>query len=359
MIGKTVIPFGPQHAVFPEPFHWRLVMEEERVLDAIPGIGYMHRGIEQLATRMEFAKTLFLAERVCGICSFMHALAYAESLEKLMDVEVPPRAKYLRTIWAELARLQSHLLWIGLAADAFGFESLFMQAWRVREYVMDMVEFTEGGRVMTSSVTIGGVRRDLHEEAIEFLLENLDKLEVGFEEVYQVFTEDPLIKHRTVGVGILSKEDSIRLGAVGPTLRGSGVAQDMRMLGYAAYGELEFQPVVEDSCDSYARMVVRLKECFQSINLIRQAIKKLPDGDVLVKVRGKPEGEVVTRIEQPRGELLYYIKANGTKSLERFRIRTPTLSNLPPLMHMIKGACMADVPVITLSIDTCIACTER
>lgn len=329
------------------------------MVEAIPALGYMHRGIEQLATVKEFTKTLFLAERVCGICSFMHTLCYAQCIEEIMEIQIPPRAKFLRTIWAELARLQSHLLWIGLAADAFGFESLFMQTWRAREYVMDMVEFTEGGRVMTSSVTIGGTRRDLHEESLEYLWTNLEKLETEFDEIYQVFAEDPLVKQRTVGAGHLSAAEAIRLGAVGPTLRASGVAEDMRMLGYAAYKDLDFQPVIEDSCDSFGRLVVRLKECFQSIDLIRQCLRKLPEGETLVKVKGRPEGEVVMRIEQPRGELLYYIKASGGKNLDRFRIRTPTLSNLPPLVHMLKGARLADVPVITLSIDTCIACVER
>ena len=359
MIRRTVIPFGPQHPVFPEPLQLRLVLEEERVIEAIPALGYMHRGLEQLATVKDYTKTLFLAERVCGICSLMHALCYAQCIEELQGVEVSLRAKYLRTIWSELARLQSHLLWLGLTADAFGFESLFMQTWRIREYVMDTVEFTEGNRVMASSITIGGTRRDLSTEGAAYILASLEKLEVGLLEIFPVFTEDPLIKQRTVGAGILRRNDALRLGAVGPTLRGSGVAQDMRMLGYAAYGELDFQPVIEDSCDAYARMIVRLKECFQSINLIRQAIRQLPEGQTLTKVKGLPEGEVLMRIEQPRGELLYYIKANGSKNLERWRLHTPTLSNLPPLLHMLKGARLAEVPVIALSIDTCIACTER
>lgn len=356
---RTVIPFGPQHVVFPEPIQFRLILEEERVVDAIPALGYMHRGIEQLATVKDFTKTLYLAERICGICSVMHTLAYAQAIEELMGIEVPPRAKYLRTIWAELGRLQSHLLWMGLAADAIGYESLFMQTWRAREVVLEMIEFTEGSRIMTGSITIGGTKRDLHADSLEFLLHKLEHLEQALNDIYPVFSDDPLIKQRTVGVGLLSKADAIKLGAVGPTARGSGIAEDMRLLGYAAYGELDFQPVVETSCDSYGRMLVRVKECFQSIELIRKAIAKLPPGEVLVKVKGRPEGEVIMRIEQPRGELLYYLKAGGDKSLARWRIRTPTLSNLPPLVHMVKGARLADVPLITLSIDTCIACVER
>jgi ech hydrogenase subunit E len=178
--------------------------------------------------------------------------------------------------------------------------------------------------------------------------------------IMPVILNDPTVKTRTVGKGPLSYNDAILLGAVGPTLRGSGVAEDMRMLGYAAYKEIGFEPVVEDAGDSYARALVRAREIYQSMDIILKTLDDLPSGDIQIKVRGNPpQGEVISRAEQPRGEVFYFIKGNGTKNLERLKVRTPTFANIPPLLAMLPGCEMADVPVITLSIDPCIACTER
>ena len=158
---------------------------------------------------------------------------------------------------------------------------------------------------------------------------------------------------------MVTKNQAYELGLVGPTARGSGVAQDMRTLGYAAFSELDFEPVLETTGDCYARSKVRFREILQSIDLIRQAIAKIPEGDIQVKVKGRPTGETVVRVEQPRGELLYYIKADGNKNLARLRIRTPTFANIPALVTMLPGQWLSDVPVIVLSIDPCISCTER
>lgn len=160
-------------------------------------------------------------------------------------------------------------------------------------------------------------------------------------------------------LGVLPTEKALRLGVVGPTLRASGVAQDLRMTGYSAYGDLDFEPVVEQAGDCYARMVVRARECFQTIDLVRRALERLPDGDIQTKPRGNPNGRAIVRVEAPRGELMYFVVGNGTKNLERMRVRTPTLANLPAVLEMIPGAEFADVPVITLSIDPCISCTGR
>jgi Ni,Fe-hydrogenase III large subunit len=334
-------------------------MKEERVLEVVPALGYMHRGLEKLAETKDYAQNVFLMERVCGICSFMHSLCYCQALEDLLGIEVPPRARFLRTIWAELGRLQSHHLWLGLIADAFGFESLFMECWKNREIVMDLHEATTGNRVIISGNAVGGCRRDLEASVLKEIGRRLDDLERGLDRVAPVFRDDPLVKQRTVGAGRLSREAVIRLGAVGPVLRASGVPEDMRQLGYAAYGELDFRPVVESGGDSYARLMVRLQEAYQSIALIRGALRKLPGGEVLPKVKGRPEGEAVSRVEQPRGELLCYVRATGKRELDRVRVRTPTLSNLPALVRMLEGCRLSDVPVIALSIDSCVSCTER
>jgi len=171
--------------------------------------------------------------------------------------------------------------------------------------------------------------------------------------------DDFTVKRRTVGIGVLSKEKAYEMGAAGPTLRASGISQDMRQTGYAAYSELNFEPVVETDGDCYARTVCRFNEVFQAIGLIREAFAKLPQSELAVKAKGLPNGEVISRVEQPRGECLYYLKGTGSKFLDRVRIRTPTFANIPPLLDMLPGCDLADVPVLILTIDPCISCTER
>jgi len=359
-MARTVIPFGPQHPVFPEPIQLKLECEDERVVGAVPVIGYISRGIEKAAELNPFRNNIFLCERVCGICSFMHALCYCQGIEDMMKVEVPTRARFLRVFWAELSRMHSHLLWLGLLADSFGFESLFMQVWRAREIILDISEMTSGHRIIQSTNVIGGVRRDIDKE----MAKKVEEMLVQFKQltdrsILPTILNDPTIKERTVGKGILTKEQAELLAAVGPTLRGSGVASDMRMTEYAAYKEIGFEPVVETASDSYARTLVRVKEIYQSLDIILKALSMMPEGDIAIRVTGRPEGEVVSRVEQPRGELIYYVKGNGTANLERLKIRTPTFANVPPLLVMLPGCELADVPVITLSIDPCIACCER
>jgi ech hydrogenase subunit E len=356
---RTIVPFGPQHPVLPEPIHLDLVLEDEKVVDALPSIGYIHRGLERLAEVKDFHELVYVAERICGICSFIHGQGYSQGVETLLNVEVPPRAKYLRTIWAELSRIHSHLLWLGLFADSFGFESLFMHCWRVREKIVDIIEETAGGRVIFGSCKVGGVRRDIANDTLKRIKDELKTIEAQYNELTPMFINDSSVKRRTVGVGMLSREQAMALGAVGPTLRGSGVAQDMRKLGYAAYKDLQWEPVVETGGDCYARTVVRIREVTMSFDLIRQAIDKIPEGPIDVKITGNPTGEFFSRLEQPRGEVVYYLKGNNTKYLERFRIRTPTFANIPPLVIMLKGCELPDVPVIVLTIDPCISCTER
>lgn len=359
MAKRNVIPFGPQHPVLPEPIHLELVVEDERVVEAIPSIGFIHRGLEKLAEIRDVQQMTMVAERVCGICSCIHGQGYCEGVERLLGIEAPPRAAYLRVVWAEMSRIHSHILWAGLLADAFGYESLFMHAWRVRERVLDIVEAGTGGRVIFGASKIGGTRRDLDAEGVRQFLKNLDAVQAEWDEIKRAFLTDSSVQRRLVGIGVLTREQAVALAAVGPTLRASGVASDLRTKGYAAYGELKWEPIVEKEGDAYARLKVRAREVDQSFDLIRQALAKLPEGPFFVKAVGQPKGEVFMRLEQPRGEVMYYLKGNGTKNLERFRVRTPTFANIPALLAMLKDAQLADVPQIVLAIDPCISCTER
>lgn len=356
---KIVLPFGPQHPVLPEPLQLKLVLEDERVVDVVPGIGYVHRGLERLVEKRDYLESVYVVERVCGICSVMHAQAYCQGIESLLGLEIPERAKYLRVVWAELHRMHSHLLFLGLMADAFGFESLFMQCWRIRERILDIMEQTTGHRIMVSINTVGGTRRDLSPEMAAHILSELKIIREEFDKVDKTFKNDYTVAKRLRGCAPLDKNKAYELGCVGPVARASGIAQDMRSSGYAAYGNLDFAPVVLNDSDCYARTMVRVKEVYQSMDLVRQAIEKMPQGEFYVKPTGNPNGDVISRVEQPRGEVYYFLRGDGSKNLKRLRLRTPTFAHLPSLVEMLKGQLLSDVPVIILSIDPCISCTER
>jgi len=356
---RNIIPFGPQHPVLPEPIHLDLVTEDEYVVEAIPQIGFVHRGLEKLVELKDFQEFVYVAERVCGICSFMHGMSYCQAVEEVMQIKVPERALWLRTIWSELARIQSHLLWLGLAADAMGFESLFMHTWRLREHILDIIEMTTGGRIIFGSCKVGGVRKDINSETLGHIIKRLKDLEVEFREVTSVFINDYSVQHRLSGVGVLSMKEAYELGTLGPVAKGSGLKFDARKIGYAMYSKIDFEPVTETDGDCYSRCSVRVKELFQSIDIIRQSAGLIADGEISVKVTGFPSGEFYTRVEQPRGEVIYYVRGNGTKFLERFRVRTPTFANVPAMVKVLQGCQIADVPNIILTIDPCISCTER
>ena len=283
MAKRTIIPFGPQHPVLPEPIHLDLVLEDEVVVEAIPSIGFIHRGLEKLVETKDFKEYVYIAERVCGICSFGHGMGYCESVEHILGIDIPERAKYLRTIWIEMSRVHSHLLWLGLLADAMGFESLFMQSWRLREKVLDLFDMTTGGRVIFSVNCIGGVLKDMDTGMLSVIQRTLDDMEKELRPIADTFLQDYTVGSRLRGLGILRPEQAVQAGAVGPMLRASGIPYDARLLGYGAYPHLDVKPIVRTEGDSYARCEVRLAEIRQSFALIRQAIGNLENS-----LRGLP-----------------------------------------------------------------------
>lgn len=362
MSNRTVIPFGPQHPVLPEPVHLDLVLEDEKVVTAIPRIGYVHRGLEKLVEKRDYTQFVYIVERICGICSFGHSLGYSRCIEQLMGIEVTKRAEYLRAIFHELSRVHSHLLWLGLAADGFGYESLFMHSWRLRERVLDIFEANTGGRVIFSACDVGGFRQEVDNQTLQGIKQELELLAGEYKTLEKAFLDDTSVKNRMVGVGYLSKEQAMEFSMVGPFARASNYATDERMNGIEAYGDLAaFEPILSDEGDCYARCKVRAEEVIQSIDIIRELIDKIPDGDVMVPVKGNPaEGaETMMTVEQPRGQAFYYAKGNGTKFLERMRVRTPTSQNLAGMVAALSGCDFADVPMVILTIDPCISCTER
>jgi len=354
----TIVPLGPQHPVLPEPLSFDLVLDNERVVEAIPSIGFIHRGLELLAPKRDFEEFVMVAERICGICSFMHGMGYSSAVEDALALQVPRRALQLRVILAELSRVHSHLLWLGLAADAFGFENLFMQTWRLREEVLDIFEETTGGRVIFNIVKVGGMRKDIDDATLARIAAKLVSMKPRIKEITDVFLNDYTVKNRLSGLAVLDTAQAKALGVVGPMLRASGVADDQRLRS-PAYAGLQWEVAVEKDGDCHARCRVRVSEIFQSIDIIAQAIGGMSSDGIAAKVTGAPSGEAFFRAEQPRGESVYYVRGNGTRFLERFRVRTPTFANVPAVVKLLGGVELADVPTIILTIDPCISCMER
>jgi NADH-quinone oxidoreductase subunit D len=358
---KFIVPIGPQHPALKEPGHFEFTVEGEVVTNATARLGFVHRGMEKGAEDRTWVQDLYLMERVCGICSHVHALAFALGVEKLAGVQAPPRAQAIRELIAELERIHSHLLWLGVAAHEGGFDTLFMFSWRDRETVMDLLETITGNRVNYSANVLGGVKIDINEKQADALREGMDFLEERTQHYMKVVTEDETFLGRTRNIGKMSFEQADFLGAIGPTGRASGVQRDVRVDSpYVAYVDFPVKLITEKAGDLEARFVVRIKELYESYRLVRELVDKLPAGDLTVRVpRRIPEGEVISRVEAPRGELLYFLKSNGSDKPERIKVRTPSLCNWASVLVTAVGHNLADMPMILAGIDPCFSCNDR
>lgn len=357
-----IVPIGPYHPALEEPIHAKLYTEGEVIKDAEVFVGYNHRGIEKLATERNAIQTLVLVERVCGICSHSHALTYAMCVENINGIEVPKRGQYIRVITAELERLHSHFLWLGIACHIIGHDSMFMHIWDERELVMDLLEKMTGNRVNYAMVTVGGARRDIDDDLRRELLEACDKLKAPLDRITEIAMTDKTIAMRTKGVGVLPKEDAIRMGAVGPHARASGVKVDVRKdAPYSSYEDFDFDVPVVESGDVFARVVVRALECYESIKIIRQALENLPAtpinlGNKLIKIQ---PGQAVCRHEAPRGQLSHMVVGDGSFNNHRVSIHVPSYKNTPTVPFMLRGNTVADAGLIIASIDPCFSCLDR
>ena len=360
-MSRVKIPIGPQHPALKEPENFTIVLDGERVVDVDIRIGYTHRGIEKLMESRTYTQNLYLVERICGICSYAHVVNYAQNVEEILGLQIPKRAEYIRTLVLELERLHSHFLWLGVAGHEIGFDTLFMYTWQDREIVQDLLEIISGNRVNYAMNTIGGVRRDINEDQQKKILDAMTYLEKRAHYYKDVAINEKTILKRAEGVGILKPEVAIRLSAVGPTVRASGIKVDIRKDDpYASYSETPFDIIITDTCDVLGRIVVRVLEIFEAIKIIRYLMNNFPAGEIVVKAPRKvPEGEAISHTEAPRGEDFHYLKSNGTEKPERYKVRTPTLANLPAVAEMLKGTYLADVPIIVAAIDPCMGCMDR
>jgi len=359
--GTFIIPIGPQHPALKEPGHFELTVDGENVTHASIRLGYVHRGIEKAAEDRLWVHNIYLMERICGICSHIHATAYVLGVESLAGVQVPPRAQAVRTIFCEMERIHSHLLWLGVAAHEAGFDTLFMYSWRDRETIMDLLEGLSGNRVNYSVNLLGGVKYDIDGKAADSVRRGLDFLERRTKHYLKIVTSDESFLRRTRGVGAITFDQASLLGTVGPTARASGVSRDLRAEApYLAYREFPVRPVLDTRCDLEARFVVRINELFECYRLVREMLDRMPAGELEAPAPRKvPEGEVISRVEAPRGELFYYIRSSGGVKPDRVKVRTPSLCNWAAVLSVVVGHKLADVPMILVGIDPCFSCNDR
>ncbi len=359
--GKFVVPIGPQHPALKEPAHFELEVDGEIVKDVSLRLGYVHRGIEKAAENRSWIHNLYLVERICGICSHIHATAYALGVEQLAGITAPPRAHAIRVLFAEMERIHSHLLWLGVAAHQAGFDTLFMFTWRDRETIMNLLDEVSGNRVNYSVNLIGGVKYDIDAPRSDAILRGMDSLEGRLHHYLDVVSADESFLRRTRGVGIFPQAQADALGVVGPTARASGVCRDLRTdAPYSAYKDFPVTPVTDQGCDLAARFVVRIKELFESCRLVRAILASLPPGDLCVDVpRRIPEGEAISRVEAPRGELFYYLRSTGGSMPDRVKVRTPSLANWAYVLSVAVGLKLADIPMVVVGIDPCFSCNDR
>jgi len=359
---RTLIPIGPYHPLQEEPEHFMLYVEGERVVDIDWKAGYNHRGIEKLAEGMTYDQITFLVERICGICSTSHPFAFTNAVEDLCGIDIPERAKYIKSIIGELERLHSHLLWMGLAGHFLGYDTVWMWAWKYREPVLDIMEAVTGNRNNYAMMKPGGVRRDIDNADIPVIKKMLDELKPKAELLLGAVQDDPVIHARTKGVGVLSKKDAIAYGAVGPIARASGLDIDVRRdHPHAAYGLVEWKVILGKNGDVYDKAAVRLLEIFESIKIVEQCLDRLKttSGPIDAKIKDVPPGHGLGHYEAPRGEVFHYIRSDGTNSPVRHKIRAPSYVNIPTFKATCIGETVSDAALILAAADPCYCCTER
>ena len=363
MSKKTLIPIGPYHPLQEEPELFKLYCDGEIVRDIKWETGYNHRGIEKLSESKTYEQVFFLVERVCGICSTSHPFAFANAVEEIAAIEITDRTKYIRTIIAELERIHSHLLWVGLAGHFLGYNTVFMWAWKYREPVLDLFEMITGNRNSYAMFKVGGVRRDIENYKTGPVRKTMSDLRKKLDLLTGAVMDDPVIHARTKGVGILTKQDIIDYAAVGPTARASGVGIDVRKDDpYAAYPLIDWKVITAREGDVFAKAEVRLLEMYESISIIEQCldrIGKLKEGEISVKVKEIPEGIGTGRAEAPRGEVFHCVVSDGSNSPARHKIRAPSYVNIATFKKSCIGQTISDATISLAAVDPCYCCTER
>lgn len=354
------INLGPQHPMNHGLWNLKVRVDGEIVVESIPVLGYLHRGVEKLCEKRDYNQIIPLMDRLCYVSSLTWAHAYCISVEEMMELEIPERAKYLRVIALELQRVASHLMWLAAFAPDLGLFSAYLYSMREREHFLDMLQWLTGARMNQNYPRIGGVRNDMPSNFPDKCIKNLDYFEKKLEQYKQLFDDNKVFRMRTEGVGVLSKEDAMDLGVTGPALRGSNCPIDMRTHDpYEVYDELDWEVQVGKECDVYSRYAVRMGEMRESCRIIRDAFKKIPDGPVRVKAPIRPTGQGFRRTEDSRGEALIYVVGQGGESPYRLKIRSPIFAIMRAVPVMLEGTSVADLLSIMGSVDVCIGDTDK
>jgi len=357
---SEIIPIGPYHPLQEEPEFFRLHVEGEKVVKLDIEIGYNHRGIEKLAESKSWDQVVFLVERICGICSCSHPAASVNAMEDLGGIEAPERAQYIRTIIAELERIHSHMLWLGLAGHFIGYNTVWMWVWKYREIICDICEKITGNRQSYAMFKVWGVRRDILEEDIPWIKKYLSKLKPALDLFKGAVMDDPVIHARTKGVGVLTTKQAKDYCVVGPTARPSGVAIDVRKDNpYFAYDWVDWDIVVLQEGDVFAKVACRILEMYESVKIIEQCLDKMKPGPIDLNVKELPPGEGIGRTEAPRGEVYHYVRSDGSNFPARYKVRAPSYMNIFSNEVAVVGEKIADAALILAAVDPCYCCTER
>ena len=360
---EVILNMGPQHPSTHGVLRVKLKLDGEKVISSECIIGYLHRGVEKIGENRTYSQFAPYVDRTDYVAAVSNGLGYCEAVEKLLGAEAPPRARWVRTILTELQRIASHLLWLGTHALDIGAMTPVFYCFREREEILKIFEKYCGARLTTHAFRIGGLLYETYdgfeEDVKKFCHDFLSRVD----EYEELLTENRIWIQRTRGVGILTADDAIAMGASGPVLRGSGVKWDIRRaFPYAAYDQFEFDIPVGENGDTYDRYLVRMQEMRQSHRIVLQAIDSIPSGPIAArigKVLKPPPGEVYHSIEAPKGELGYYIVSDGSTQPYRLRIRPPSFVNLQVLDQMIRGLLIADVVAVIGTLDIVLGEVDR
>jgi len=360
--GIVEVPLGPLHVTSDEPGHFRLYVDGETIIDADYRLFYVHRGLEKLAeNRMDYNQITFIADRICGICGYAHNVAYTTSVENALGIQVPERTRYIRTILLETERLHSHLLNLGLACHFVGFDTGFMQFFRVREKSMKMAEILTGARKTYGMNLIGGVRRDILKSDAQQCLQLIAEMRTEVNELLDILVNTPNIVERTAGIGLLEPRVARDFSPVGPNVRGSGFGRDTRAdHPYCAYGLVPWSVISKTGNDVLSRTLIRAEEWYESATIVEHCLNEMPEGPIIVEgFDYKPYHFALGYVEAPRGEDIHWTMTGDNLKVHRWRPRASSFNNWPPVRYMLRGNVISNAPLIVASIDPCYSCTER
>ena len=366
---EYTIPIGPQSPTMKEPVCIRVSLDGNYVAEARIRMGYIHKGIERLLEEKTIIKALYISERICGICSYAHSACFTQAVERLLKVNPPKKVKFIRMIVAELERIHSHLLWFAFAMHEIGYDTLFQYGMREREFILECFEKLTGNRVIHSINKIGTVRYDFEKKDHKFVLERLKKVDSKLPFYLKMAEKNSVITARMTDIGIIKKDIAKKFCLVGPMARGSGIRIDLRKDKpyYDAYSEVDFDLITDNRCDALARTIVRLKEIKQSVSIIKQLIKNMPETKIplftktpayIGKAKELKDNLTYGQVEAPRGENFHFYKIESGV-IKKARIRTPTFQNIQLLDKLLLKKEIGDIPVIISSFDPCFSCMER